>query len=477
MPNEAEFDYLLADVWCDFTIATIDKPLTSIALSESEATIGLSSTKQLTATATPSDATIADIFEWSSSNPEVAVVDGNGLVSAVGEGTTVITAKAFDGSEVTGTCNITVRSFNATSITLNHSELNMFEKEYTTLTYTILPEDATVKTAEWSVSDSNVLTYREMDDGSLKIVAKSAGTATITARTTDGSNLEATCIIKVLESNDEALAALNALVANAETLYNNSVEGDNIGDYTPGARAELFASIESVKSKISESMSADEITACTNEINAAIQLFESKKVTTTKDTNVSLYENIIFVENAEAFVGKSVTLSLKMNNTIVPVGFQCDFYAPSKTSVPTDEDGFYAIDLSTERTTASRHNIFESGLQKDGGIRILAASTRNYPFAGNEGEVITITLNVDADLEEGEYPLILRNVIISDAQSNTYSVDYVKSTLTVSNYTPGDVNGDGSINIGDVTAVVSYIMGAETNVFIKEAAWILPGRS
>ena len=197
MPSEAESVYFLEDVWCDFDIATVDKPITAIALSESEATIALGSTKQLTATPAPSDATIADIFEWSSSNPEVAVVDGNGLVSAVGEGTTVITAKAFDGSEVTGTCNITVRSFNATSITLNHSELNMFEKEYTSLTYTILPEDATVKTAEWSVSDSNVLTYREMSDGSLRIVAKSAGTATITARTTDGSNLEATCVVTV----------------------------------------------------------------------------------------------------------------------------------------------------------------------------------------------------------------------------------------------------------------------------------------
>ena len=197
VPSEAESVYFLEDVWCDFTIATIDKPVAAIALSESEATITIVSTKQLTATAAPSDATIADIFEWLSSNPKVAVVDGNGLVSAVGEGTTVITAKALDGSEVTGVCNITVRSFNPTSITLNYAELNMFEKDYTTLTYTILPEDATVKTAEWSVSDSNVLLYREMSDGSLRIVAKSAGTATITARTTDGSNLEATCVVTV----------------------------------------------------------------------------------------------------------------------------------------------------------------------------------------------------------------------------------------------------------------------------------------
>ena len=378
VPSIAKEAYKTASTWSNFSnYAETDNKITAIAINNNEANLVIGNTLQLSATVSPEDATFADVLQWSSSNPDVATVDNNGLVTAIAK-----------------------------------------------------------------------------------------GDAEIIATTCDGSNLSASYTIKV----DEALATLNALVAKAETLYKNSVEGDRIGDYTPGARAELFASIERVKSKISESMSADEITACTNEINAAIQLFESKMVTTGEDTDVSLHENIIFVESAEAFVGKSVTLSLKMNNTIVPVGFQCDFYAPSKTSVPTDEDGFYAIDLSTERTTASRHNIFESGLQKDGGIRILAASTRNYPFAGNEGEVITITLNVDADLEEGEYPLILRNVIISDAQSNTYSVDYVKSTLTVSDYTPGDVNGDGSINIGDVTAVVSHIMGAETNVFIEKAA-------
>ena len=116
VPSEAEYDYPSADVWRYFTIATVDNPVTSIALSESEATIALGSTKQLTATAAPSDATIADIFEWSSSNPEAAVVDGNGLVTAVGEGTTVITAKALDGSKVTASCEITVETNDAENV-------------------------------------------------------------------------------------------------------------------------------------------------------------------------------------------------------------------------------------------------------------------------------------------------------------------------------------------------------------------------
>lgn len=334
------------------------------------------------------------------------------------------------------------------------------------LSASIQPLSATNKKLSWTSSNKNVASV----DAEGKITAIAIGTTTITVTTTDGSGVSAQCSVEVVANQDEAIAALNAFVDKAEKLYNNSKEGKNIGEYAEGARAELLASIRSVKAKISETMSADDITACTNEINAAIALFESKKVTAGEDTDVTKYENIIYVEKAEASSGGTVTLSVKMNNTIVPVGFQCDFYAPNGTSVSKDDEGEYLITLSEERTKASRTNIFESRLQKSGAVRVLAASTKNYPFTGNDGEVFTITLAVDSDLEDGEYPLILRNVILSDAKSNTYSVDYVKTTLSVSSYTLGDVNGDGTINIGDVTAVVNYIMGDPNPTFIKKAA-------
>lgn len=351
-------------------------------------------------------------------------------------------------------------------ITLSSTSLILSVGHDKQLTASVLPLSATNKKLSWTSADKNIATV----DAEGRITAVAVGSTTITASSTDGSNVFAQCDVEVVANQDEAIAALNSLVAKAESLYNNSTEGDNIGEYATGARAELLASIRNVKAKISESMSADDITTCTNDINAAIALFESKKVTAGDDTDVTLYENVIYVEKAEASSGGTVTLSVKMNNTIIPVGFQCDFYAPTGTSVPKDADDYYMIDLSSERTTASRTNIFETGLQKDGAIRILAASTRNYPFSGNDGEVFTITLAVDENLEDGDYPLIMRNVILSDAQSNTYSVDYVKTTLTVSSYTPGDVNGDGTVNIGDVTSVVNNIMGATTGVFIERAA-------
>lgn len=69
----------------------------------------------LTATVLPENTTDKSV-QWSTSNPEVATVDANGRVSAVGMGTAVITATALGGDNVSASCEITVigKEFNIT---------------------------------------------------------------------------------------------------------------------------------------------------------------------------------------------------------------------------------------------------------------------------------------------------------------------------------------------------------------------------
>ncbi len=353
-----------------------------------------------------------------------------------------------------------------TSITLNKSADKLIVGSNLDLIATVAPSDATIKTVNWTSDNVDVATVNE--DGLVTAVA--VGTATITATATDGSNVSASCSVEVIENLNEEIAALNQLVASAEELYNNSTEGENIGQYAIGARAELLEVILDVKARISATMTTEEITECTNALNAAIELFESKKVTTTADTDISAYENIIYVEKAEASVGSTVTLSLKMNNNREVVGFQCDFYAPEGTEISVDADGFEEINLSTERTTSKRTDFFGSATQQDGAMRILAASTSLLPFLGNEGEIATIKLNIGSDMEDGDYPLIIRNTVFSDADGNTFKMNYVKTTLKISSYTLGDANGDGEINIGDFTAIANYILGHPKDSFVLQAA-------
>ncbi len=176
-------------------------------------------------------------------------------------------------------------------------------------------------------------------------------------------------------------------------------------------------------------------------------------------TDVSAISNALYVNDACVSRGKTVTLSLQMKNSKEVVGFQCDFYAPAHSQVALDDSGLYAISLSEDRTTANNTNTFDFALQSDGAIRILACSSRNIPFEGNEGEVAKIVLSVDEDIEPGQYPLILRNIVLSDDLGNTITVPYVETTLTVEKYSVGDVNRDGRIDVSDISYLVNIILG------------------
>ncbi|GEM_PF-971293 len=64
-------------------------------------------TLQVTAVTSPDEATITDVV-WSSDDEDVATVDEDGLVTAIGDGEVIIRAEAKDGSGVVGTLSISV---------------------------------------------------------------------------------------------------------------------------------------------------------------------------------------------------------------------------------------------------------------------------------------------------------------------------------------------------------------------------------
>jgi hypothetical protein len=80
--------------------------VTNISLQPSSATIFVGSTKQLTATIEPSNATVKD-YTWTIDNESVATVNSSGLVTGIAIGTVTVTATTSDGSK-TATCVIAV---------------------------------------------------------------------------------------------------------------------------------------------------------------------------------------------------------------------------------------------------------------------------------------------------------------------------------------------------------------------------------
>ena len=82
------------------------KPVTAVTLDKTNLTLNVGEEGSLIATVSPADATRPTLV-WTSSDPSVASVDQDGVVTAKTGGTATITAAATDGSGVYGCCEVT----------------------------------------------------------------------------------------------------------------------------------------------------------------------------------------------------------------------------------------------------------------------------------------------------------------------------------------------------------------------------------
>ena len=185
---------------CTVTVPHVYVPVESISLNKTETTIAVGGSETLEATIDPINAD--EEVTWSSSNETIATVD-NGVVVAVAEGIAIITAKAGDKS---ASCTVTVTHVMVPveSITLNKTETSIPEGGFEVLVATVLPENADIKTVNWSSSDLTIATVNL--DGKVKALA--AGTAIITAQAGDKS---ATCTVTVTPVDKTDTATIDDL--------------------------------------------------------------------------------------------------------------------------------------------------------------------------------------------------------------------------------------------------------------------------
>ncbi len=187
-------------------------------------------------------------------------------------------------------------------------------------------------------------------------------------------------------------------------------------------------------------------------------------------TDISQLDNVVYIEPMEARAGNAKTLSVKMKNSVPMESFGFDLVLPEGITVATDEDGFPLAELSTERTTARKTDVFSASLKPDGSLNVQAYSSNRYTISGNDGEVALITINISSTLEAGDYPIILENIAMGDASATSYRVESVTSKLTVPSYILGDANGDGYVDVADHTAISHWILEQPDASFNFKAA-------
>ena len=170
------------------------------------------------------------------------------------------------------------------------------------------------------------------------------------------------------------------------------------------------------------------------------------------DTDLTAIDNVIYCAPLEALAGTTTaTLSFCMNNTVPIRGFQFDLYLPEGITAATNSKGRILCALSQGRLEEDdEHSLTVAG-QDDGSLRFLCGSLYDETFTGNEGEVATLEVNIAADMAEGDYPLLLRNIKLTETDiTQSYVTDEVQTTLTILT----------SVGIGGVT-----VQQEDTSVF------------
>ncbi len=409
-------------------------PVTSISLNQSDCNLCVGGTQQLSATIKPTNATNKTV-SWQTNNFNVATVNSNGLVTGVAPGQTLITATTQDGTNLTASCVFNVKVA-PTDIQLNHEsyQFRQLSSEKLQLEATILPAEAHQE-VQWTSSNENVASV----DASGLVTPKYKGEAIITATTTDGSNLSATCTITVLPALATAieLNKTSASLKVGQTLQLSAL----VSPYTvyPNNHVTYYASqeVEWTSSNVSVA-TVDE-----NGLVTAMSLGDATITATTKDgTNLSASCAVTVVPEFASGISlnqSSVNLhfgeSSQLVATITPNNAPQDVVWTSSdpSVVSVDEDGFlYANSLGQATITATS-----------------IATTTN-------GTNLTATCNVNVVKRYFCDNDVNQDGVVTAADITALYNFLLNNDMTY--ITTIDVNDDGLATAADITSVYNELL-------------------
>ena len=340
-------------------VSVVETPATGISLNKTAATLKANQTVSLTATVTPSTATNKKV-SWKSSDESVAAVSSDGVVTAFKVGTTNITATTTDGTNLSATCQVTVEATLATGISLNKKAVTLEVDDNETLTVTVTPSDASNKKVNWKSSNTSVATVSSTG----VVTAKAVGTANITATTTDGTSLSATCKVTVEPTLVTSLS-LNKSVATLKTNETITL----IANVFPTAAQNRTVTWSSSDTSVATVSSEGVVTAL--KVGTA-----TITATTTDGSNLTATCKVTVVETPATGISlNKTTASLKANETVTLTA----------TVTPSTTTNKSVIWTSSDETVAT---------VKDGVVTAHKVDTANTIVTTTDGSNLSATCKV-----------------------------------------------------------------------------------
>lgn len=166
------------------------------------------------------------------------------------------------------------------------------------------------------------------------------------------------------------------------------------------------------------------------------------------------------IEDFTISPGETRTVSILLDNEAEYTAFQSDLYLP---------EGLTAANFALTDRKNANHTLTATVLP-DGGIRLLSYSLKLKTYSGNSGALVTFDVTASNEFE-GEATIALQGTLFTTVAG--VEIPFVDETCTVtlpSTAIRGDVNGDQTVDIDDVTALISYVLNGDSSSINMEAA-------
>ena len=439
----------------------------SITLDRSAAVIIDNETLQLTATVLPGHTTVKTLA-WASNNPAVATVDENGLVTAHSVGTATITASTTDGSNLSASCVVTVKSLSADNAfampdsEVLHGEavvipvkMNNSEEIMAFQTDIYLPEGFIIMADENNemmvmpstrLTDDHMLMTERLADGAVRVLCYTPSAQAIEGN--EGDLFYITVAAPGYAAGDYAIYLRNSRLTNSDyeelrlpeagavLTVKTFIPGDandshavNVADIVTTAQYVMQRNPSPFVFEAADMNGDGEVSVTDIMLIARLILYP---------TMTSPKHAPAIVANGDRMSGKGITLmpgetrrvSIDLDNEADYSAFQLDLTLPTgmmaSNFMLTDRDGNHALDVET---------------LNNGKVRVLCYSPAIEAISDNSGAVLTLdvtaTSNVDGCIGVDGIELVtadcqtVRPDAFTIAVNNVTAVDEVAAGKTV----------------------------------------------
>ena len=180
------------------------------------------------------------------------------------------------------------------------------------------------------------------------------------------------------------------------------------------------------------------------------------------ETDVTDLDDAFYIRPFRAGRDGDVTIDICLRNAQTATAYNFDLLLPEGVTV-----------VENSATLSTRHGNTHSLTFNDKGnntYSFAVLSGNSAALADNDGAIVRVTLHVADNVAVGKYAIDIAGASYSEPNGTTHILGTSISSIDILEGMPGDVNGNGFVDIGDAVSIVNYLVSKPVDTFIPAAA-------